>query len=165
MALRDGLVKLVQNSGDFSPFYNNTSDLIYKNKQIEEENKAHERTIASLKLRYNQGRITREQFDSDMQALLNNKANVVDTTKMNVKAPTAVFDLANKEYNEENKLHKERIEAIENTNSDAAITAAKTKYEKTKADLQEKLNNETITQEQYDEQLAQADKDFENVQV
>lgn len=166
MSLRDSLVKLVQNSGDFSPFYNNTSDLIYKNNKLKEENAAHEKAVANLKLKYNQGQITKEQFDSDMQALLNSKTNVVDTTKMNVKAPTDVFDPMAREYrtaqSRENKLHKEKLDAIENTNSEESIKAAKTKYEKTKEDLQEKLNNETITQEQYDEQLAQADDAFKN---
>lgn len=166
MSLRDSLVKLVQNSGDFSPFYNNTSDLIYKNNKLKEENAAHEKAVASLKLKYNQGQITKEQFDSDMQALLNSKTNVVDTTKLNVKTPTDTFNPLAKEYrtaqSRENKLHKEKIDAIENTNSEESIKAAKTKYDKTKADLQEKLNNETITQEQYDEQLSQADEAFKN---
>ena len=166
MSLRDSLVKLVQNNDDFSPFYNSTSDMIYKNNKLKEENAAHEKAVANLKLKYNQGQITKEQFDSDMQALLNkqNKTNVVDTTKLNVKAPvdSVTKTLANNDYSAEDKTHKEKLEAIENTNSDEAIKAAKTKYDKTKAELQEKLNNETITQEQYDEQLSQADKDFEN---
>ena len=160
MSLRDSLVKLVQNNDDFSPFYNNTSDLIYKNNKLKEENAAHEKTLASLKLKYNQGQITKEQFDSDMQALLNSKTNVVDTTKLNVKTPTDIFNPLAREHrtaqNREDKLHKEKLEAIENTDSDAAIEAAKTKYDKTKTELQEKLNNGTITQEQYDEQQARA---------
>lgn len=166
MSLRDSLVKLVQNNDDFSPFYNSTSGMIYKNNKLKEENAAHEKAVANLKLKYNQGQITKEQFDSDMQALLNkqNKTNVVDTTKMNVKAPvdSVTKTLANNDYSAEDKTHKEKLEAIENTNSDEAIKAAKTKYDKTKAELQEKLNNETITQEQYDEQLSQADEAFKN---
>lgn len=166
MSLRDSLVKLVQNNDDFSPFYNSTSDMIYKNNKLKEENAAHEKAVTNLKLKYNQGQITKEQFDSDMQALLNkqNKTNVVDTTKLNVKVPADSVNktLANNEYNAENKAHKEKLNTIENTNSDEAIKAAKTKYDKTKAELQEKLNNETITQEQYDEQLSQADEAFKN---
>lgn len=168
MSLRDSLVKLVQNNDGFSPFYNSTSDMIYKNNKLKEENAAHEKALASLKLKYNQGQITKEQFDSDMQALLNkqNKTNVVDTTKLNVKTPTDVFNPLDREYrtaqSREDELHKKRIGAIENTNSDEAIEAAKTKYDKAKAELQEKLNNETITQEQYDEQLSQADEAFKN---
>lgn len=166
MSLRDSLVKLVQNNDGFSPFYNNTSDLIYKNNKLKEENAAHEKTLASLKLKYNQGQITKEQFDSDMQALLNSKTNVVDTTKLNVKTPTDIFNPLAREHrtaqNRGDKLHKEKLEAIENTDSDAAIEAAKTKYDKTKTELQEKLNNGTITQEQYDEQLSKADDAFKN---
>lgn len=166
MSLRDSLVKLVQNNDDFIPFYNSTSDMIYKNNKIKEENAAHEKAVANLKLKYNQGQITKEQFDSDMQALLNkqNKTNVVDTTKLNVKAPvdSVTKTLANNDYSAEDKTHKKILKAIEITNSDEAIKAAKTKYDKTKSELQEKLNNGTITQEQYDEQLSQADKDFEN---
>ena len=166
MSLRDSLVKLVQNNDDFSPFYNSTSDLIYKNNKLKEENAAHEKAVDNLKLKYNQGQITKEQFDSDMQALLNSKTKVVDTTKLNVKTPTDIFDPLAREYgtalSREDKLHKEKIDTIENTNSEAAIEAAKTKYEKTKAELQEKLNNGTITQEQYNEQLSQADEAFKN---
>lgn len=166
MSLRDSLVKLVQNNDGFSPFYNNTSDMIYKNNKIKEENAAHEKAVANLKLKYNQGQITKEQFDSDMQALLNSKTNVVDTTKLNVKTPTDIFNPLAREYRSaqsaEDKLHKEKIDTIENTNSEESIKAAKTKYEKTKAELQEKLNKGTITQEQYDKQLSQADDAFKN---
>lgn len=168
MSLRDSLVKLVQNNDGFSPFYNSTSDMIYKNNKLKEENAAHEKALASLKLKYNQGQITKEQFDSDMQALLNkqNKTNVVDTTKLNVKTPTDAFNPLDREYrtaqSREDELHKKRIDKIENTNSDEAIEAAKTKYEKNKEYFQEKLNNGTITQEQYDDEIAQADEAFKN---